>query len=81
MLQKDIERAMRCFDNFFGNFDYPDIPTHYEEMLIIYQNMIQAGNEFYVQYPVSHATIERFNRYMQTLQTARSSRRNFENFE
>ena len=74
MLQKDIERTKWCFDNFFWNLGYPDIPTHYEEALILYQNVVQAGND----YPISHVTIERFNRYMQA---AQGSQRNFEYFQ
>ena len=81
MLQKDIERTKWCFDNFFWNFGYPNIPTHYEEALVLYQNMAQAGNYFYAQYPISHATLERFNQYVQALQTARDSKRNFEYFK
>jgi len=81
MLQKDIERTKWCFDNFFRNFDYPDIPTHYEEALIVYQNMVQAGNDFFVQYPISHATIERFNRYIQAYKAAQVNERDFENFQ
>jgi len=80
MLQKDIEKAKWCFDNFFWNLGYPDIPTHYEEALILYQNAMQAGNYFYVQYPISHATIERFNQYIQAFNVAQSSRRNIEHF-
>ena len=80
MLQKDIERTKRCFDNFFGNFNYPDIPIHYEEALILYQSAAQVGNDFYVRYPISNATIERFNRYVQALETAQTSKLNFEHF-
>jgi hypothetical protein len=43
--------------------------------------VVQAGNEFYVQYPISHATIERFNRYIQAFQTAQSNESNFEYFQ
>jgi tetratricopeptide (TPR) repeat protein len=78
MLQKDIEGIKWCFDSFFKNFDYPDIPTHYEEALLVYQNSTRAGDEFYAQYPVSRTTRERFNRYFQALQ---GSRRNYEQLE
>lgn len=64
MLQKDTERIKWCMDNFYGNFDYPNIPTHYEEALLVYQNSTQAGDEFYAQYPVSEAVRERFARYI-----------------
>jgi len=81
MLQKDIQTAKWCFDNFFWDLGYRDIPTHYEEALVLYQITTQAGNDFFAQYPISYSTIERFNRYIQAFQTAQSSKRNFENFQ
>ena len=81
MLQKDIEKTKLCFDNYFWDLGYNDIPTHYEEALIVYQNMTQADNDFYLQYPISQATIERFNRYIQAFQAAQNSKRNFELFQ
>ena len=81
MLQKDLEKTKWCFDNFFWDMGYPNIPTHYEEALILYQNAMQTGNYFYLQYPISDTTIERFNRYIQAFNAAQGSKRNFENFQ
>jgi len=81
MLQKDVEMVKWCFDNFFRNFDYPDIPTHYEEALIVYQNAMQESDDFFNQYPVSRATRDRFERYEQGVRTAQSSKRQFELFQ
>ncbi|MDR1155230.1 MAG: DUF6057 family protein [Bacteroidales bacterium] len=78
MLQKDVEQVKWCMDRFYGNFDYPDIPTHYEEALTVYHNSMRAGDEFYAQYPVSRATRERFARYVQAFKAAQSSQRNME---
>ena len=81
MLQKDVEQVKWCMDQFYENFDYPGIPAHYEEALIVYQNSMQAGEEFYVQYPISQATRERFDRYLQAFKATQGSKRNFEQLE
>ena len=81
MLQKDIEQVKWCMDQFYENFDYPGIPAHYEEALIVFQNSMQVGEEFYVQYPISQATRERFDRYLQAFKATQGSKRNFEQLE
>ena len=81
LLQKDIEQVIGCMNTFFGNFDYPDIPVHYEEALLVYQNLTHAGDEFYEQYPVSRATRDRFDRYFQAYKAIQGSKRNFEQLE
>jgi tetratricopeptide (TPR) repeat protein len=81
LLQKDIEGVVWCMNNYFGNFDYPDIPVHYEEALMVYQNLLQAGDEFYAQFPVSRATRDRFDRYFQAYKAVPGSRRNLEQLE
>ena len=81
MLQKNIEGIKWGIDHFFGNFDYPDIPLHYGEALIVYQNSKQADEGFFTQYPVSQATRERFNRYVQAFKASQDNRRNFEQLE
>lgn len=78
MLQKDIDRIKWCMDNFFGNFDYPDIPAHYEEALMVYKNSMQAGDDLNAQYPISRTTRERFDMYVQAFKAAQGSKRNFE---
>jgi tetratricopeptide (TPR) repeat protein len=81
MLQKDIEQVKWYMDQYFGNFDYPDIPVHYEEALMAYKLMMRAGDDFYMQYPVSQDTRKRFDRYRQAIWAAQSDKRNFERFE
>ena len=81
MLQKDVESAKWCFDNFFGNFGYQEIPAHYEETLMVYRNFIQAGDDFYGQYPVSKVTRDRFDRYFQAFKAAQGNKRNFDQLE
>ena len=81
MLQKDIERVILCMNNFFENFDYADIPVHYEEALVVYKDLLKAGDEFYIQYPVSLATRERFDRYFQAYKAAQGNRRGIEQLE
>ena len=78
MLQKNIEMVKWCMDEFYGNFDYPVLPVHFEEALMVYQNAVLAGDDFYLQYPVSRATRERFERYAQAFKIAQGSKRNME---
>ena len=82
LLQKDVEQLIWCMNTYFKNFDYQGIPAHYEEALLVYKNLIQAGDEFYDQYPVSRATRDRFDRYFQAYKVAQGgNRRHFEQLE
>ena len=81
LLTKDLEIVKFCFDNYYNNFDYQGIPTHYEEALMAYKDAVRAGNEFYEQYPVSWVTQERFHQYAQAYRAAQGSRRNLELLE
>ena len=81
MLQKDLEQMKLCIDFYYENFDYPDIPIHYEEALIAYQNSTQAGQEFFEKYPVSQVTRERFTQYIKAFKAAQGSVRNFEQLQ
>jgi hypothetical protein len=81
MLQKNFEQVKWCMDRYFGNFDYQGIPAHYEEVLLICKNLAKAGNEFFTQYPVSPATIERCNQYLQKYKIAQTGKHNFELYE
>ena len=81
MLQKDIERVKWCMDNFYKNFDYQSIPTHYEEALLVYENLMRTGDDFFKQYPVSRTTRDRFERYAQAFKATQGSMRYFEQLE
>ena len=81
MLQRDLEKVKWCMDNYYGNFDYPAIPTHYEEALLLCKDVFDEGADFFAQYPVSNATQERYNRYMQAVKAAQGSERKFEQFQ
>lgn len=81
MLQKDLEQMKLCMDRFYGNFDYPAIPVHYEEALIAYKNAIQAGDEFYGRYPVSREARQRFGQYVQAFRAAQGNKRGMEQLE
>ncbi|MDX9946697.1 MAG: DUF6057 family protein [Bacteroidales bacterium] len=82
LLQKDLDQVIWCMNTYLRNFDYQGIPVHYEEALIVYKNLIQAGDEFYDQYPVSRATRDRFDGYIQAYKAAQGgSRRYFEQLE
>jgi len=78
MLQKNIEMVKWCMDKYYNNFDYPVLPAHFEEALMVYQNAVLAGDELFTQYPVSRATRDRFERYAQAFKAAQGNKRNFE---
>ena len=80
MLQRDLEKVKWCMDNYYTNFDYPSIPTHYEEALLLY-DVLAKDPDFLTQYPVSNATRERYDRYMQAIKAAQGSERKFEQFQ
>jgi hypothetical protein len=81
MLQKDIEKTKWCMDNYYRNFDYPAIPAHYEEALLAYQNLMNKGDDFFTQYPVSQATRDRFNLYIQAFSALQGSKRKLDQFQ
>ena len=81
MLQRDLEKVKWCMDNYYGNFDYPFIPTHYEEAMLLYKNVYNEGADFFRQYPVSNATLERYDLYMQAVKAAQGSKSRFEQFQ
>ena len=81
MLQRDLEKVKWCMDNYYGNFDYPTIPIHYEEALLLYNNVYDEGLDFFMQYPVSNATRERYDRYIQAVKAAQGNKRKFEQFQ
>ena len=79
MLEMDLEQVKWCMDTYFKNFDYPDIPVHYEEALMVYQHLKQSNNVS--GYPISRATRERYNRYIQAYLASKDSKRNFEQLQ
>jgi len=81
MLERDLKKVQWCMDHYYANFNYPAIPTHYEEALLLYGIVYEKGPDFFKQYPISKATLDRFNRYMQAVTAARSSKSKFEQFE
>ena len=81
MLERDLEKVKWCMDNYYKNFDFPSIPVHYEEAMLLYKNVYDSGPEFFTQYPISSSTRERYDRYMQAVQAARGSKRKFDRFQ
>ena len=73
MLDKDIESMKKCMDTYFHQFSYPNIPVHYEEALMVYQN-VNPTVDIFAQYPISETTRERFNNYMQAHKLASTNR-------
>ncbi len=80
MLQKDLEKVKWCMDNYYENFDYPTIPTHYEEALILYKIAIDKDSDLFTKYQISNATFERYNRYMQAVKVAQRNESKFDRF-
>jgi len=78
LLQKNIEQVKLCMDRFYGNMNYPAIPTHYEEALLIYMATNRLDSEFYKQYPISRATRDRFGQFVQAYNAYQTGKGNLE---
>jgi hypothetical protein len=61
MLEKDYDKAKECFDTYFAGLEYPSIPVHYAELLVLYKSVNKLDDGFYNTYPVSDAVRERFD--------------------
>jgi len=61
LLEREYEKAKNCFDRYFSNFPYSQIPTHYAEFLALYKRLKLLDDSFYAQYPVSKEIRERFD--------------------
>ena len=72
MLNKDLDNLKNCMDNYFYRFQYPNIPVHYEEALLLYRN-INPTEQILEQYPISELTRERFNNYKQAYKLVQSN--------
>ena len=77
MLQKDIEQVKKCMDTYYESFDYPTVPTHYEEALIVCRNVLK-DNSVFEKYPINKVTHERFHNYAKAFEAAQFSNRNLE---
>jgi hypothetical protein len=74
MLDGDYESAKNCFDTWYSNFDYTHIPTHYAELLILYNHISRSPDEaFFEKYPVPEEMRESFGRMNMLLATKRNS--------
>jgi hypothetical protein len=61
MLEREFEKAKKCFDTYYSGFAYPSIPVHYSELLVLYKNLNGLDDGFYKEYPVSVEIRERFD--------------------
>jgi len=71
LLDKDVESFKKGMDLYFNRFPYPDIPVHFEEALMVYQQVNPSLN-ILEQYPVSNQTRERFNNYIKSYQAVKT---------
>ncbi len=81
LLQKDVKSAKWALDTFYKNFDYPELPAHYEEALIVYRTLGPADTATFRQYPIGVAATKRFEQYAQAYKATKGSKRNFEQLE
>ena len=81
MLQRDLKKVKWCMDNYYEGFGYPTIPIHYEEALLLYKEVYNEGSDFFTKYPISIATIDRYDRYMQAIKAAQGNERRYEQFK
>lgn len=63
MLQRQFEAAKRCFDKYYANFDYPALPDHYAELLVLYKNANKLDDQFYNQYKVPKDLRDKYESY------------------
>ena len=76
LLSKDLERMKWCMDTYYDSAYYPSgIPVHYEEALLVYQNLMKSEADFFNQYPVSQATRDKYNSYIQAYLSAQGNKR------
>jgi len=61
MLERDYEKAKKCFDRYFPNFSYSHIPQHYAEFLLLYKRLNNLDDSFFEKYPVSNELRENFD--------------------
>jgi hypothetical protein len=74
MLEGDYESAKNCFDTWYSNFDYTHIPTHYAELLILYNHISKNPEDaFFEKYPVPKDMRESFGRMNLLLTAKRNS--------
>jgi hypothetical protein len=60
LLQRDFDAAKSCFDKYYAGFNYPEIPRHYEEFLVLYYH---ANKKAERNYPVNREAVERFEKF------------------
>jgi len=61
MLEREYGKAKDCYDRYYSNFPYSQIPTHYAELLVLYKHLNRLDDRFYEHYPVSRDVRERFD--------------------
>jgi len=71
LLDKDVESFKKGMDLYFDRFSYSDIPVHFEEALMVYQQVNPSLN-ILERYPISNQTRERFNSYINSYQAVRT---------
>jgi hypothetical protein len=60
LLERDYENAKTSYDRYFSNFNYPSIPVHYAEFLVLYKHLKEEDDHFYDRYPISREIREQF---------------------
>jgi hypothetical protein len=61
MLERDYGNAKKCFDTYYAGLEYPSLPVHYAELLVLYKYLNKLDDSFYNEYPVSNNVRERFD--------------------
>ncbi|MDR0543041.1 MAG: DUF6057 family protein [Dysgonamonadaceae bacterium] len=60
LLQKDFGAAKDCMDKYYAGFDYPEMPTHWEEFLALYYHSNRHATQTL---PVSGETAGRYEQF------------------
>ncbi|MDR2287402.1 MAG: DUF6057 family protein, partial [Prevotellaceae bacterium] len=61
MLERNYDNAKKCFDTYYAGLEYPSLPVHYAELLVLYKNLNKLDDSFYQEYPVPNNVRERFD--------------------
>jgi hypothetical protein len=61
MLERDYDKAKKCFDTYYAGLEYPSLPVHYAELLVLYKHLNKLDDSFYQAYPIPNNVRERFD--------------------
>jgi tetratricopeptide (TPR) repeat protein len=61
MLEREYDKAKKCFDACYAGLGYRSLPVHYAEFLMLYKQINRLDDSFYGTYPIPLSVRERFD--------------------